>query len=157
MKMAASINLFLPSYGRRSHSRDGCKSSSSSSCSSTDSWPFGVIRSSTSESDLDTKIVICPWPPAPKWKEYVKVPLPCKPAWPTKETFSAWEKRMAMAANFTIICLDSSVATLVLDGEAWRRAPWELIGALPVLAEAIRLAPSTDEVIRIRESVKAFE
>ena len=77
-----------------------------------------------------------------------------KPRWPTKETIKDWERNRAKASNFRIVSSDSSVATMVLDGEAWGRVPWD---SLPSLAAAIQLVPMADHIARVRESKVAYK
>ena len=64
----------------------------------------------------------------------------CSCPWPTKETVVRWERDQARAANTSIVCLDTSVASLILDGETFERAPWDLHNSLPALATALMFA-----------------
>ena len=49
------------------------------------------------------------------------MPLPVGPSWLTKESVIRWEREQAKTAHTTLVCLDISVATIVLDREALKR------------------------------------
>lgn len=46
-----------------------------------------------------------------------KVSLPSLPKWPNVATYRKWEGKRAEAARTNIFVLDTSVATLIMDGE----------------------------------------
>ena len=48
---------------------------------------------------------------------------------------------VAAEAEYTIIAMDTNVATLILDGKAFRSKPWNAVATLPALATAIAVAP----------------
>ena len=139
---------------RRHRSRSPDSSSSGSSDDSRNSWSFGKIRSSSSLTSSETEIFVRRQhkPPA-----MIKAPFPVKPKWQTKETIQNWERNRAKDSDSRIVSLDSSVATLVLDGEAWGRVPWDVVESLPSLAAVIQLAPTADHIARVRESKVAYK
>ena len=65
-----------------------------------------------------------------------------------------WELRVAAEARYTIIAMDTNVATLILDGKAFRNKPWNAVATLPALATAVAVAPMHDfgEILRVRRS-----
>ena len=149
-KMA--FKLVFPSQW---HHHSSSHYSSSSGSDSSGSWPFGVIRSSTSHSSTsEMEILVCKTKKRRAAKVNslkVHVPMPERLRWPTRETIIRWEKEQARIENMTIICIDTNVATLILDGEALKRAAWNLYSCLPTLATAVSLAPNQDpdKVVRI--------
>ena len=62
--------------------------------------------------------------------------------------------RVAAEARYTIVAMDTNVATLLLDGQAFRTKPWNAVATLPALATAVTVAPMKDfwELLRVRRS-----
>ena len=62
--------------------------------------------------------------------------------------------RVAAEARYTIVAVDTNVATLILDGQAFRVRPWNAVATLPALATAVTVAPTNDmrEILRVRRS-----
>ena len=87
----------------------------------------------------------------------VRVELPQPVTWPTRTSVRHWEMRVAAEARYTIVSMDTNVATLILDGQAFRTKPWNALATLPALATVITVAPTNDfwEVLRGRRSVLA--
>ena len=74
----------------------------------------------------------------------VRVELPRRVTWPTRAYVREWELRVAAEARYTIIAMDTNVATLILDGKAFRSKPWNAVDTLPALATAVAVAPMHD-------------
>ena len=49
--------------------------------------------------------------------------------------------RVAAEARYTIVAMATNVATLILDGQAFRTKPWNAVATLPVLATAVTMVP----------------
>ena len=53
---------------------------------------------------------------------------------------------MAAEASYSLMSLDTNVATLILDGEALIDRLWDLVAALPALVTAVQVALNFDSV-----------
>ena len=53
------------------------------------------------------------------------------------------------------VSLDSSMATMILDGEMWKRVPWDVVELSPFLARAIMQALSANHIARVKMSKEA--
>lgn len=84
----------------------------------------------------------------------VQVELPWRITRPTTTSARDWEMRVAAEARYTIVAVDTNVATLILDGQAFRARPWNAVATLPALATAFTVVPTNDfwELLRVRKS-----
>ena len=53
---------------------------------------------------------------------------------PTPKTSFQWERPVAAEAYYTLVALDTNVATLILDGEVLVNRTWDVVATLPALA-----------------------
>ena len=152
--MAFKVKL-APRRHHRSSGHTSRYSPSFSGSNTSGSWPFGSIKSISSS---ETEIVVRRRRKKRDTNDFMPphVLLPDCVQWPTKETSAHWERDQARAADTSIVCLDSNVASLILDGEAFERAPCDLYNSLPALATAVMFARAgPDNVARVQRSKKA--
>ena len=95
---------------------------SGSSSSSVQAWPFRLILLSMSTSDDDGQednTVVIKHDACSDRRPVIKVELPRKVTWSTRASVREWEMRVVAEAKYTIIAMDTNVATLILDGKAF--------------------------------------
>ena len=85
----------------------------------------------------------------------IKVQLPHRVKWPTPETSFQWQRRLVAEANYTLVALDTNVATLILDGEVLVNRPWDVVATLPALTTAVTVAPDFNSISRVKRSKEA--
>ena len=163
-----SFEITIPAAPRRQpsvryrHESDPGSSSSGSDSSSGRSWPFHLILSPSSPSGTNTddsagegQVVINASDRAGAGVT-LRVHLPPRVTWPTSKSLIEWERRVAAEASYSLMSLDTNVATLILDGEALIDRPWDLVATLPALATAVQVAPNFDSVARVHRSKRAY-
>ena len=75
--------------------------------------------------------------------------------WPSSKSLIEWERRLAAEANYSLVALDTNMATLILDGEALIDRPWDVVATLPALATAVQVAQNFDSIAQVRRSKRA--